>query len=90
MEFYEKKACWASSLTPKMLRIGDSFTTSPKHMAGGLDNFFVRKVKNICKNLTGGSGDPLGVLKKVMNDRLYKDTVSVFEFKEVDHIKLGE
>ena len=66
--YIKRKACWSTSLTPIILRVGESdYTYSPVKMASELNRFFVDPVNTICNNLLPCNEDPTSILKNLMN-----------------------
>ena len=82
----KRKACWAKSLSPTLLKCGEvEFTTSPVRMATVLNEYFIDKVKNIYNGFQQVNSDPLRILRNLLSGWTNYTNVPVFKFKPISH-----
>ena len=81
----KKMAGWINSLSPTKFSMDEGIISKPLEMANLLNDFFYKKVNNICNQLTNKTiCDPLALLKFNMNKWINKDCYRHFELSRVN------
>ena len=81
------KSClgWASGEPPTQLSVGGAMISKPLAIAECMNQYFIRKVRNIIENLPNNNQDPLVLVRNLMKNRTCK-----FSLKSVHTDDIGK